>query len=302
MRRFGQVVAIGLLGIAAAIVAQPGEARAQASVCGRSEVIPTEDLGVPTAEGTARESQLAQVDDERAFRFIVSDPSTVYVYVGDQWYDLDLAVYSIDLNRAIACWQTTGARARSERAERRVLQLVRPDEQIVEGLQPGVYALLVGVDINQPAAVATFDPSRAFTIRVAAGPLTCDLDPNNLPHPLAATNPEYANVRYRSDDALYQLGMNYVPLLPSEFSLMSFNAVVSPPYTDLFDFTWFVNGRQLPDSGPTFQMPATQVAPGGRGTVRVVAKGAREYQDPDQPHIPLNGGTLSVECPVLLRT
>ena len=34
----------------------------------------------------------------------------------------------------------------------------------------------------------------------------------------------------------------------------------------------------------------------GDHTVRVTARGARPYPDPAQPSLPLNGGTLSVEC------
>jgi hypothetical protein len=281
-------------------------AQTPAPVCGRGANVDTVELGAPGAEGITRQERLDSPEDEKAFRFIITEPSALYVYVGDQWYDLDLAVYSIELNRSIACWTTTGAKARSERSDRRVLQLVRPDEQIVTAVEPGVYTLLAGPDIQyalNPGALAGFDPAKAFTIRVAVTPLICGLAPPNVPHPRAAEDPAYQGVTMRADDALYQVAMNYEPLLPNPFQLMTFNVSASPPYNDLFDFQWFVNGRPVPGATDlTFQIPASEVAAaGGQGQVSVSARGARVYPDPDQPHTPLDGGTLTVTCPVLVR-
>ncbi|MFN0071961.1 MAG: hypothetical protein ACKVVP_10795 [Chloroflexota bacterium] len=271
-----------------------------AQVCGRTANVPTINLGEPGAAGITREEKLESPGAERAFQFTVSTASAAFVYVGDQWYDLDLAVWSVQENRSLACWVTVGAKAASQRSERRVLQLVRPDEQIIESLPPGDYILLAGADqqfVENPGTLRGFDPSRAFTIRVATTPLICGLSPVNVPHP------NYPEVKMRADEALYQVAMNYQPNPPTTSSLMTFNVSASPPYNDLFDFQWFVNGAPVPGATDlTFQIPATQVAgPGRPGQVSVSARGARVYPDPDQPHVPLDGGTLTVACPIVLR-
>ena len=103
----------------------------------------------------------------------------------------------------------------------------------------------------------------------------------------------------RAPGALYQLGLSIEPQNPGPFSLMSFTAAVSPPYTDLFDFAWQLDGQPMPAGSVTNIMSPTQALPRGtvgEHTVRVTARGARPYPDPAQPSLPLNGGTLSVEC------
>jgi hypothetical protein len=100
----------------------------------------------------------------------------------------------------------------------------------------------------------------------------------------------------RPDDALYQLALTIEPEAPGPFSLITFNAIVSPPYSDLFDFEWKIDGQTVPGAQTvTVQTAASNLPklPGGEHTVRVIGRGAREYPDPDQPHIP---PTLSVEC------
>jgi hypothetical protein len=275
-------------------------ASAQAPVCERGLPVDTIELGTPTSEGTVRQERLDSPADSKAFRFSVSDPSSAFVYVGDQWFDLDMAVFSVELNRSVSCWTTTGAKARSERSENRAIQLVRPDEQIIRGLQPGVYILVAGPDyqfVENPGALAGFDPKKDFTIRVALNPVVCGVEPAMV------KNPKYPELEMRADDAWYQIAMNYQPSLPTANSLMTFQVTASPPYNDLFDFQWFVNGQPVPGATDlVFQAPATQFAqPGGQGRVAVRAKGARVYPDPDQPHIPLDGGTLTVECSVPVR-
>lgn len=275
-------------------------AQTPAPVCERGAPVSTDELGVPTSDGINRVQRLANPEESQAFRFLVTEPGSLFVYVGDQWYDLDLAVYSITLNKSIACWTTTGAKARSERSQTRQLQLIRPDETIVEAVEPGVYVLLVGAEQaaeENVDALRGFRADKDFTIRVAVNPLICGVSPSNVPHP------RFPEVRQRADDAWYQLAMNYQPLLPTANSLMTFQATASPPYNDLFDFQWFINGRAIPGAtDPVFQAPAADIASsGGRGQVSVAAKGARVYPDPDQPHTPLDGGTLTVACPVIVR-
>lgn len=265
--------------LALQIVALPSTGSAQQVVCEESPHAPPEDLGTPGQDGTTVETTLEAVGDQAAYRFRVPEASTAYVYVGDQWYDLDLALWYEF--RAFACWRVRGI---SERHERRVLQLIRPDEQILESLDPGDYTL-----VAQAADTSAFDPSRGSTIRVALGPPLCgSLEPPNVP------NPEHPGLLMRAEDALYQLGLSIEPRerLRGPFSLLTLNAFLSPPYTDLFDFEWGINGMAVDGhTGPTLQVAASELLQVNR--VQLTAHGVREYPDPDQPHLP---PTLSVEC------
>jgi hypothetical protein len=153
------------------------------------------------------------------------------------------------------------------------------------------------VSLANPGRAIGFDPNKDFTIRVAVNPVVCGVAPAMVP------NPSYPGLEMRADDAWYQVAMNYQPLLPTANSLMTFQVTASPPYNDLFDFQWFINGQPVPGATDlVFQAPASRFAqPGGQGSVAVKAQGARTYPDPDQPHVPLDGGSLIVECPVLVR-
>ena len=83
---------------------------------------------------------------------------------------------------------------------------------------------------------------------------------------------------------------------------MSFNAFMSPPFTDLFDFSWELDGKVVPDeTGATFLKPYAELAktPLGLHTVKLTVKGAREYQDPTEKQfniLPFDGETRSVIC------
>lgn len=258
------------------------------------------DLGTPDAQGVTREDRLGNAGEKHGFYFKVPNPSASFVYVGDQWYDLDLFLYA--RGRCGANGFETLFRTWSVRAERRSLQFVRPDEQIID-LPPGEYLLLVGHKFGEdPQFAADFRPERGFTIRVALNPPTCKgaLDPPNesVPNPV---NPA-VTMEKRPDAALYQLAMILDPPNPGPFSLITFNAVVSPPYTDLYDFEWQLDGRPVPDNlTPTLQTPSSALGRtvNNEHKVRVVAKGIRQYPDPDQPHIP---PPLAVECTFKLGT
>ena len=97
--------------------------------------------------------------------------------------------------------------------------------------------------------------------------------------------------------------MSYEPEIATAFSLLSFNAFLSPPYTDLYDFDWAVDGVSMPDAAgltlqlPTAELPATV---GRRHRARVTARGVREYPDPD-PAFRQIPPTLSVECTFQLQ-
>jgi hypothetical protein len=270
-------------------------AQAQAAGCLPSRNLAA-DIGEPGQDGTTIEGQFAQVSDQGNWLFHLMSPRSVYVYVGDQWYDLDLAILSLAEDKVVACWRVKKEEAISARTQRRIIQLIRPDDRILEQLPLGDYLLIVRPAYDDIAFVPDFDPSKKFTVRRATAPIACAVNPPN-----DEVDPQYPQLkRRRADDQnLYQLSISYQPLLPGPFDLLTFNAIVSPPFTDLFDFEWRIDGKPVPDSNqPTIQAPV-QALSGGPHTVSVVARGAREYPDPDQPHTP---PTLTAECPFLLKS
>jgi hypothetical protein len=252
------------------------------------------DMGTPDAQGVSWRDTLSNAAEKHGYYFSVPTRSAASLYVGDQLFDLDLYLY-----RRGKCpdgsWEKL-VRTWSARSEQMVLQFVRPDEQIVN-LDPGEYLLLVGHKYAEdPQYARDFDPSRGFTIRIALNPEYCSLSPNDVLEP----NPLDRNfmILRRPDNALYQLGLNFQPgeqeLGP--FSLMTFNAFVSPPYTDLYDFKWELDGKPLPgETTPILQTAATDLVKTADGVhkVRATAVGAREYPHPTLSHIP---PTLAVEC------
>jgi len=296
MRRLGAVLVTAFLATTTAAVVQTTEVRGQqppACIPGTEHV--EMDFGAPDSNGVTRQDRLGSAGEKHGYFFNVPKLSSAFVYVVDQWYDLDLFLF-----RRGACapgsWETL-ARAWSVNAERRTIQFVRPDEQIIN-LVPGEYLLIVGHKYAElPQFAADFDPNKGFTIRVATNPPVCGLAPPdvNAPNPF---NPAVSMLT-RPPDALYQLGLSIEPPNPGPFSLMSFTAAVSPPYTDLFDFAWTLDGQPVPSGSVTNIQSPTQALPKGtvgEHKVAVTARGARVYPDPEQPSIPLNGGTLTVEC------
>jgi hypothetical protein len=227
-------------------------------------------LGVPDAQGVTVQSAITRAGQVRAYKFRSGPgPRAAHIYLGDLWYDLDVDLYRDPPDETqIARWFIT----RAAETGQRVIQFQRP-ENIVQDLAPGTYTLFVHAGDGR-----AFDPARPFTVRIALGPPVCatERDPNGL----------------------YQLALTFDPREPTPSSLISFNAFVSPPYSDLFDFDWQLDGRPADDAARgTLQVAASDL-PAGRGgqhRVSVTARGMREYPDPDPRfrHVP---PTLSVEC------
>jgi hypothetical protein len=252
------------------------------------------DMGTPDEQGVSIPDTLSTAAEKHGFYFSVPKRSAASLYVGDQLFDLDLYLY-----RRGGCpagsWERL-VRTWSARSEQMVLQFVRPDEQIVN-LDPGEYLLLVGHKYAEdPQYARDFDPTRGFTIRIALNPPYCGLAPPDVldPNPLDRT----IMMLRRPDDALYQLGLNYQPDEDelSPFSLMTFEAFVSPPYTDLYDFAWELDGKPVAgETAPTLQTATADLVKTADGVhkVRVTGIGAREYPHPTLTHIP---PTLAVEC------
>src|SRR5690349_1266622 len=77
-----------------ALAAQPGLAGyAQPLSClPGGTYIPT-DLGTPDAQGAVRTATMGAVTDKLGFTFKVPADSAASLYIGDQWFDLDLFLY-----------------------------------------------------------------------------------------------------------------------------------------------------------------------------------------------------------------
>lgn len=248
------------------------------------------NIGAPGADGwTNEEEALNGLLETRRYLFSVKEKGTAYVYVGDQWYNLNLGVYSVVFG-AQSCWSVQ-ALGTSAAAERRVLQFVRPDERALE-VEPGDYILSV-----RAGDAMGFDPSRNFTVRIAVAPKACNLEPGDVPteYPGMTAKPENPNK--------FQVGISFTPdeSALGPFTLMAFNAYVSPPYTNLFDFTWELDGQTVPGVDPTILKPYAELSKstGGVHTVKLTARGARPYEDPTDPQYnftPFDGGAVSVTC------
>jgi hypothetical protein len=255
--------------------------------CLPSNYIPT-DLGTPDAQGAVRTATMDSVTDRLGYAFSVPTDSAASLYIGDQWFDLDLFLYVQGACRA-GSWESV-VRAWSVRGEQRVIQFIRPNEQIVN-VKAGNYLLLAGhVDQTDPRFRNDFDPAHSFTVRVSLNTPYCNLDPADVPVP-NPTSPAISMLK-RPDEALYQLGLTIDPPREADrnqFALLTFTAFVSPPYTDLYDFSWTLDGQRLPDAtNPVLQEAVTDLprTPGGQHTIQVNATGARVYPDPEQPSIP----------------
>jgi hypothetical protein len=212
-------------------------------------------LAQPTAMGTTIQGLFHSPSDRDAYRFEVPPPgATAYLTLSDLWYEGSLALF--DLTRG-------GLVAESDRQGQTQGQLLAP-EVIIRWLEPGSYVAVVsaGVD-NWEAAEA-----HSYTLRVALGPAIA---------PAAGEGPAPSSARG------YHLTLAIEPSSPSVFSLMTFTATLNPPFTDLFDFSWTVDGQPFGENSNVVQLPRPSP---GRHTVVVVARGARYYPDLSLPEFP----------------
>ncbi len=271
MQRLGRLWLLVLIG-SMWVFAPPASAQRQV-VCagGQDRAANVCALGMPEGQGVTVRAALDDFGQARAYQFEVGpDTRTGYIYVGDLWYELTATLLR----------QPSPPNERGETSpvaevrvrESRVLQFVRP-VVIVERLEPGTYTLVV-----RAANPDSFTPARGFTVRVALGPPAC--------------------ASQQDPASLYHLSLSYEPDAPTASSLVSFTTFVMPPYSDLFDFEWQIDGQPVADRPrEVLQVGVSELAaaPGDEHTVRVTARGVRPYPDPDPAgrHIP---PTLSVEC------
>jgi hypothetical protein len=266
-RPHGVLLVVLLIGLG---VAAPRAALGQSPCQGEYDSFTTACfLGSPTAAGVTLTDALTHSGQVRAYKFQVGpDRQAAHLYLGDLWYDVDLYLYHDPPDeREIGRWFVN----KSAESGSRVVQFERP-EIIVQDLDPGTYTLFVNAGDSR-----SFDPNRRFTVRLALGPPVCNTA--------------------QAPDSLYQVGLTFEPRQPTAFSLMSFNAFVSPPYTDLFDFDWQLDGRPMSEAvRETLQIAASDLPAAGREhRVQVTARGVRPYPDPD-PRFRIVPPTISVEC------
>ena len=237
------------------------------------------DLGTVRADGVTVFDSLGSFGQANAYTFRVADgPSTAQVYVGDLWYDVEVLLLrgsappgSLAQWRAMPCDGGAGCLASAPPSARRSVQLIQP-KGLFESVEPGAYTVVV-----RPRDEAEFSAWRQFTLRVAVTPPVCAISSDG--------------------ENRYQIALAMTPARPNRADLVTMTAYVLPPFGDLFSFEWSVDGRPLVTSGPVAQSLAFELAAGRAGghDVRVVARGARAYPDPDQPELP---PTLSVGCPM----
>jgi hypothetical protein len=267
------VALVAALTLLLALAAEPGYAAGPA----RSPALATHDLGTIRADGATLADSLGSFGQANAYTFRVADgPSSVQVYVGDLWYDVDVLLLRASALpddpgqwRSMSC--ADGCLASAPSSARRRVQLVQP-KGLIESVEAGPYAVVV-----RPRDEADFSAGHPFTLRVMATPPVCGL----------------------TDDTGggYRLAVVAAPAAPRRADLVTLTAYVLPPFGDLFDFEWSVDGRRLPSSGAVAQVLAFDLSGGRTGAheVRVLARGVRPYPDPDQAEVP---PTLAVGCSV----
>jgi hypothetical protein len=270
-----RAAAIAALVLLLGALAEPGYAGGPAGLPAQA----ASDLGTVRADGVTVYDSLGSFEQANAYTFRVADgPSTVQVYVGDLWYDVEVLLWrgaappgSAAQWRVMPCDGGTGCLASAPPSARRRVQLIQP-KGLFESVDPGPYTVVV-----RPREEAEFSAWRQFTLRVAVTPPVCAIGGDA--------------------EKRYQIALAMTPARPSRADLVTMTAYVLPPFGDLFSFEWSVDGRPLATSGPTAQSLAFELASGRAGghDVQVVARGARAYPDPDQPEVP---PTLSVGCPV----
>jgi hypothetical protein len=102
----------------------------------------------------------------------------------------------------------------------------------------------------------------------------------------------------RANEGPYQIGIRIEPQQPTPFSLLTFDALLSPAVSDLFEFDWRINGRPMgTGSGQIAQLAARDLPPAADGLhwVSVTARGVRDYPAPDPRFQPVPR-SLTVEC------
>ena len=266
--------------VAAALVllsvpfAEPGHAGSPGGLLAQA----TSDLGAVRADGVTVVDSFGSFEQAKAYTFqVAAGPGTAEVYVGDLWYDVEAMLWEASALpnpaqwRTMPCDEAAGCLASAPASGSRQVQFVQP-KGLFETVEPGSYAVVV-----RPRDEAGFSAWRQFTLWVAVAPPVCGIGSDS--------------------EGRYQIALAVTPARPRRADLVTMTAYVLPPFGDLFEFEWAVNGWRLTGSGPTTQALAFDLAQGRSGghEIQVVARGTAPYPDPAQPEVP---PTLSVACPL----
>ena len=205
-------------------------------------------LGQPGTLGTTIQGLFHQPTDLDVYRFEVPAPGgQVTISLTDLWYEGSLQLHDLTRGALLVesdLWgQTQG-------------QLLAP-ELISRWLDPGSYAAFVVAGQDDWAGAE----AHSYTLRVALGPRSAGQD--------SARG--------------YQLALSIEPNDPGPFSLMTFTATLNPPFTDLFDFDWTIDGQPFGDGAAVVQLARPS---SGSHSVQVTARGARPYPDLTLPEFP----------------
>lgn len=248
-------------------------------------------------------------NSDGTFRVLVdiSKKGTFVVYLGDQPVDLSLGFSSVRAGLSFgsepsgmtepcglgigSCFRVQATVASTEGREY-IIQRFAPDYRVVE-TEPGMYV----VEVLPAGAFTSEALAETFTLNVAQYPRVCALIPANMP------SPSFPGMTLKPDiPDFYQIGLAFQPDASElgPFSLMTFMSFVSPPFSDLFDYTWELDGKVLTENQSTIQYPYSSLerTPLGLHTVKLTVHGAREYVDlrSGLRHTPFDGGSRSVVC------
>jgi hypothetical protein len=211
---------------------------------------------VPSGSGTTIQSAFNGPTDVDFYAFATPAPGVqTHLTLSDLWLDGALQLYD-------------GQGSLIEHSDRHGSaqgQLSAP-EVIVRWLEPGNYSLAV----VSGAADWGRSTARTYSLRVAFGPSPA-IPAGPGPYPAAAGG--------------YQLSLGIEPSEPRNVSLVTFTATIGPPFTDLFDFSWSLDGQPFGENLNVVQLPRPS---SGSHVVTVVAHGARRYPDPSRPELPPN--------------
>lgn len=205
----------------------------------------------PLGRGAVVQGLFQTPFDQDAYRLEVPPGGAqAHLTLTDIWHPADMRLFDAGGARLLAG---------SDRSGIAQGQLEAP-EIIIERLEPGSYLVVV-----RTLAPETYEQAEAhsYTLRAILAP------PSAQP-PVSANG--------------YSLSLAIEPADPSQFSMMTFTAYLDPPFSDLFDWVWEVDGQRLWEfDGPVAQLP--RPSPGSHA-VRVTAVGARQYPDRTLPHFP----------------
>jgi hypothetical protein len=271
--RGARAAVAAVLVVLLAVLAEPGYAGGPSAAPAQAAA----DLGTVRAEGVTLTDSLGSFGQANAYTFRVGDgPGSVQVYVGDLWYDVEVlllrgSALTDDPSqwRTMPCSAAAGCVASAPGSARRRVQYVQP-KGLIEPVETGSYAVVV-----RPRDEADFSAWRTFTLRVVVTPPVCAVSGDA--------------------ESSYRVALAMTPSQARRADLVTLTAYVLPPFGDLFDFEWSVDGRRLASSGPVAQALAFDLAGSQSGShaVQVMARGVRAYPDPDQPEVP---PSLSAGC------